>query len=265
MIEKTSYLTSAITPAAAPERPPMFRRRIAIRSKTKGVACHVRAALEDDFHHFRVEVVAIDGHVAQILAEAPRRPYSLCSHAIAQLDVLLGMPLSPVAHAVTRMTDPTDQCTHLFELAGLAIAAAARGIVRRQYDVEVPTRINGRTLPTLIRDGEALLAWEVQGTVIQSPAPYVGVNLNQGMARWALGTLAQDEAEAALVLRRCTGISKGRGINLDNQPHAQPNGHCFSQQPQRASQAIRMVGSTWDFAQTAERLCADDQTWLEFK
>ena len=243
----------------------MFRRRIAIRSEFKGVECRVRAALEDDFHHFRVELVAMDGHVTQILAAAPRRPYSLCSHAIAQLDVLLGMPLSPVAHAVTRLTDPTDQCTHLFELAGLAMAAAARGIKRRQYDVEVPTRIDGRALPTLSRDGKPVLAWEVQGTVIQSPDVYAGVDLNQGMARWAISTLPQDEAEAALVLRRCIGISKGRGINLDHQAHAQPNGHCFSQQPQRASQAIRMVGSTWDFAHTAERLCADDQAWLDFK
>jgi hypothetical protein len=243
----------------------MFRRRIVLRSEFQGTECHMRAALEDDFHHFRVEVVSVDRHVTQILAEAPRRPYSLCSHAIAQLDVLLGMELSPVAHAVTRQTDPTDQCTHLFELAGLAIAAAARGIQRRQYDVEVPPRIAGRTCPTLLRDGVQLLAWEVQDTVIQSPASYAGVDLNQGMARWALTHLPQDEAEAALVLRRCTGISKGRSINLDNKPHAQPNGHCFSQQPQRASQAIRMVGSTWDFAHTAERLCADDQAWLDFK
>nr|WP_315189759.1 DUF2889 domain-containing protein [uncultured Albidiferax sp.] len=243
----------------------MFRRRIILHSETKGEECHVRAALEDDFHHFRVEVVAVDGRVTRILAESPRRPYSLCSNAIAELDVLLGMELSPVAHAVTRLTDPTQQCTHLFELAGLAIAAAARSIARRQYDVEVPTRIEGRALPTLARDGVPLLAWEVQGTVIQSPAAYAGIDLNRGMARWALSTLPQDEAEAALVLRRCTGISKGRGMNLDHQAHAQPNGHCFSQQPQRASQAIRMVGSTWDFSQTAERLCADDQTWLEFK
>lgn len=243
----------------------MFRRRIVLHSAFKGSECRVRATLEDDFHHFRVDVSSMDGRVTQILADAPRSPYSLCGHAIAQLDVLLGTPLSPVAHAVTRLADPTEQCTHLFELAGLAIAAAARGIQRRQYDVEVPPRIDGHARPTLSRDGVPLLAWEVQDTVIQSPAAYAGVDLNHGMARWALTTLPQDEAEAALVLRRCTGISKGRSINLDNKPHAQPNGHCFSQQPQRASQAIRMVGSTWDFAQTAERLCADDQTWLEFK
>lgn len=242
----------------------MFRRRIIIRSEFITSQTRVRAVLEDDFHHFRVELASRDGVVSAISGTAPRRPYSLCGNAVEKLDLLLGMPLSPIAHEVTRVTDPTEQCTHLFELAGLAIAAAARGTERRQYDVEVPGRVDGRTQARLSRDGVPLLAWEVLDTVIQGPAPYAGVDVYRGMARWALGTLAPEEAEAALVLRRATGISKGRGMNLDAQSHAQPNGHCYSQQPQRATQALRMKGSTWDFSGTPERLCREDEDWLAF-
>jgi hypothetical protein len=243
----------------------MFRRRIVLSSRFEASQGRTRAALEDDFHHFLVEVVSARGQVTGITAGAPRRPYTLCGEAAAQLDALLGMPLSTVAHEVTRATDPREQCTHLFELAGLAIAAAARGTVRRQYDVEVPDRVDDRTHSRIARDGIRVLEWEVAGTVIQAPERYRGVDLYHGMARWALNSLPPEEAEAALVLRRATGIAKGRGMNLDAQIHARPNGNCFAQQPQRAAAAIRIVGSTLDFASRPAALCADDRDWLSFE
>lgn len=243
----------------------MFRRRIILRSDINPAMTRVRATLEDDFHHFRVELSCVAGVVTQITGAAPRHPYTLCSGAIAQLDALLGMPLTDVAHAVTRVAPPTEQCTHLFELAGLAIATAARGTLQRQYDIEVTTPVDGELQSRLFRDGVLWLSWVVRNSVIQSPPPYVNIDLRQGMARWALSALPTEEAEAALVLRRCTVISKGRGVKLDEQIHARPQGHCFAQQPVRATQALRVMGSTWDFAQTVERLCADDQDWLAFK
>jgi len=82
------------------------------------------------------------------------------------------------------------------------------------------------------------------------------------MARWALQTLSEEEAEAALILRRCTLISLGRERDLDRQTHAVPSGLCYSQQPERAEQAIRVKGSTWDFGSSQEKLCASDHDWL---
>ncbi|MFJ1255791.1 DUF2889 domain-containing protein [Cupriavidus sp. CuC1] len=243
----------------------MFRRRIIICSQRAGTQTRVRAALEDDFHHFRVEIASAEGRVTRLDGAAPRQPYTLCANAVARLDALLGMPLSPTAHEVTRVTDPTEQCTHLFELAGLAVAAAARGTALRQYDIEVPVRQRGRTRPRLWRDGAELVAWEVLGSVIEGPLPYAGVDLYHGMARWALTALSVEDAEAALVLRRATVISLGRGMPLDAQVHAKPSGNCYSQQPRRATEALRVVGSTLDFAGTPERLCADDLGWLSFK
>ena len=242
----------------------MFRRRIILNKQVNDAQVRVRAALEDDFHHFRVEVFCVDGCVTRVEAHGLRTPYSLCSQAATRLDQLVGMPVTPVAHEVTRVTDANEQCTHMFELAGLAVAAAARSALRRQYDISVPMPNAGLTRPRLWRDDVLLLAWEVQGTVIQGPEPYLGVDIYRGMARWALGTLSADEAEAALVLRRCTGISKGRGMKLDDQAHAVPNAHCFSQQPERATLALRMKGSTWDFADQPERLCRNDTDWLAF-
>jgi hypothetical protein len=239
-----------------------FRRRIIIKHRALGQGGETRAALEDDFHHFRVSLRHEVEQVVHIQGQALRHPYSLCPGALGQLPQLLGMRLDAVAHAVTRATDARTQCTHLLDLAGLAMAAAARGGGQRQYDIEVPDRVNGQTTATLHRDGQPLLAWQVQDGTLTGPAPYTGVSLHKGLAGWALQTLSMDEAEAAIALRRCVTISLGRHKPLDTWVHAAPTGHCYAQQPARAEQALRVVGSTWDFSDRAEALCADDAAWL---
>lgn len=245
--------------------PSIFRRRIALNADPiGGPVLRVRATLEDDFHHFRIELEIRDGVVTAIRAEAPRHPYSLCPAAAEALQALRGSTPSRQAHAVHGIVDASEQCTHLLDLAGLACAAAARGLARRRYDIDMPLRVAGRTRASLARDGVALLAWELQDLTITGPAPYAGVSLRHGMAQWALAHLPEDEAEAALVLRRCAVISLGKGKPLDLQVHAVPTGACFAQQARRAPLALRQVGSTWDFSERAAALCVDDEAWLRF-
>jgi len=178
---------------------------------------------------------------------------------------LKNMPLNSVANSVIRATDASVQCTHMLDLAGLAIAAAKRGIPRRRYDLEVPRRIGARTSGKLARDGVPLLDWQIENTIISAPARYAGVNLHEGMARWALTTLSEDDAEAALVLRRCMMISRGREYDLDQVKTARASGNCYAQQPDRAAEGLRVVGSTLDFSLQPDLLCADDQHWIDFK
>ncbi|MGF6317956.1 DUF2889 domain-containing protein [Pseudomonas frederiksbergensis] len=240
----------------------VFRRRVDIIAHPGNGTGEVRAALEDDFHHFRVWICHHEGQVTAIGGEALRYPYSLCPQACDQLQQLLGMKLDRIAHSVTRQTDASHQCTHLLDLTGLAVAAAARGTHQRRYDINVGQRIANRTRATLIRDGNEDLTWEVNGTMIEGPLPYCGINLREGMARWALNALNEEAAEAALLLRRCTLISMGRAYNLDEQIHAATTALCYSQQPERAEQALRMKGSTLDFSHEQTNLCAQDQEWL---
>jgi hypothetical protein len=239
-----------------------FRRRIELAGRHDSQGGQVRAVLEDDFHHFRVVLDHRHGQVVSVRGEAPRHPFSACPGAAPELQRLAGMRLDDIAHSVNLYTDATQQCTHMFDLAGLAIAAAARGDGARRYDVEIPRHIDGRTHARLERDGRLLLDWSVEGSAILGPDPYTGIDMRQGMARWALGALPAEEAEAALVLRRCALISLGRLKDIDKEPHAHLTGRCYAQQPQRAPQAIRMVGSTWDFTARAEALCFDDRAWL---
>lgn len=243
----------------------IFRRRVVIDSTGDATRGEVRASLEDDFHHFRVRLAHAHGKVQQVEGWAVRHPYSTCPLAAGQLSRLLNAPLNGLAHSIMRVTNPSEQCTHLMELAGLAIAAAARSIAQRRYDIAVPGRVAGRTLATIDKDGSRMLAWDLLDTTITGPAPFQGVSLREGMAAWALAQLPEDEAEAALILRRCALISLGRAKNLDAQVHAEPTGRCFVQQPERAAQGLRKAGSIVDFSDAARDLCATDREWLALR
>ena len=246
-----------------PASPPLFRRCIRLHAVSQpGGALRVRASLEDDFHHFRVGLHAAAGRITALSTQAPRHPYSLCPAAGLQVQQLVGLPLQPQAHAMARQVDPSQQCTHVLDLAGLAAAQALRGEGQRRYDIEVPLRQGGHTRAALARDGAPLLAWELHDLDITGPAPYTGMNLRVGLARWALANLSADDAEAALVLRRAAAISLGKGVPLDQQVHAATTGRCFVQQAERAPKALRQVGSTWDFTARADALCLDDEAWL---
>jgi len=240
----------------------LFRRRIEIRAQPGN---EIRAALEDDFHHFRVSIRHDFETLTEVHGWAVRFPYDACPSAAHQLNDLLDMPLSEIAHSVNRQTDARLQCTHLLDLAGLAIAAAAADTQQRLYEVAIPRRVDGVTNPTLWRDGELYLSWNIQGTQIVAPSLYAGTDLNHGMAGWAIRTLPVDEAEAALILRRCTIISRGREYDLDAKEHAAETGLCYAQQPIRAKYARRMLGSTLDFGAHQELLCATDKAWLNGK
>jgi hypothetical protein len=243
----------------------VFRRRVGIASKGDRTCGEVRASLEDDFHHFRVRITHAHRRIQDIGGWAIRHPYSTCPLAAGQLSRLRDAEINGLAHSVMRMTNASEQCTHLMELAGLAIAAAARSINQRWYDIAVPRRIDGRTVATLDRDGNRMLSWDLLDTTITGPKPYNGISLREGMAGWALSNLREDEAEAALLLRRCALISLGRAKDLDAQLHAEPTGRCFVQQPERASQGRRIVGSIVDFTAAAPELCAADSEWLSFR
>lgn len=244
-------------------KPPVFRRIIDIVNHTESDGGRVRVALEDDYHHFRVQVDYSNGRVLDVSGEAFRSPYTICGEANAVLPQLRGMALSPNSVAAARFGDQRQHCTHMLDEAGLAVAAAANGIARRRYEIEVPRHIDGCTHARLWRDGTQYLEWDVREYTIESPPPYAGLNLGRGMSRWVQDNLNDEQAEAALVLRRCAMISLGRLHNLDLEVHAKSSGFCYAQQAHRAEQALRVKGSTLDFSDKRGALIASDRNWLD--
>lgn len=225
----------------------------------------MRGGLEDDQHYFTVRVEHDGTHVTAINSESVRAPWTTCPAAGAQLQALIGTPLSDRCVAVASRTRSDQHCTHQLDVVTLAVAHAARvvagGAGRRQYDVVVPFGLldGQRHTVTLARDGATLLAWEVEGTHIVAPRPYS--EASGGFARWANATLDADTAEAAVVLKRACSIGMSRGLDLDryptlaDMPGLRPL--CWSMQPDRAPVAFRNRGLIRDHDARPDAMLAE--------
>jgi hypothetical protein len=249
---------------SGPYRHGSFRRRIRVVVDTPGV---VAGGLEDDFHYFQVRVNHDGEQVTTVEAESKRWPWSTCPGAAVPLQALAGMPLSRRCLAVGDWTDPRQNCTHMFDLAGLAIAHAARrgppGTVR-QYDIEIPAgaQAGGRREVRVWRDGELTLAWELAGRACVAPPPFSEVPWRGGFLHWADRNLEVDDAEAAIVLRRACDIGMGRGMDLDAIPRAvdalaSQGGVCHTMQPGIVEVALRNRGTVRDWDPDPDALLAD--------
>jgi hypothetical protein len=180
--------------------PGIYRRCIRIATAEN----EARAELEDDLHRFAVIIVHDGVRVRAIHGLPIRVPWSLCPQAAAAFDDLVGMPLSAHPLAVFRHTDGSQQCTHMLDLAGLAIAHAARGTRLRQYDVEAPyveergraawrcgATARRRANPALDHDGATQLA----------PQAFAGRDIKR-LPPWAGSAFPDpDDYEAIILLR----------------------------------------------------------------
>ena len=217
----------------------------------------VDGGLEDDFHYFTVRVVHDGATVREVTARAIRWPWTTCPAAADMLHALEGMELTPNCLAVGAIADPKQNCTHMFDLAGLCIAHAARGGsvgTTRQYDVEIPhqAQAGGHVAVYCERDGEPLLAWTLDGRQVVAPEPYASAPWRRGFFRWAEKTFDADAAEAAIVLRRSCDIGMGRGMDLDAVERADElermmSGVCFTMQPEQIRVALRHKETIRDF------------------
>jgi hypothetical protein len=239
-----------------------YRRRVRVRRLGPTT---VEAALEDDFHHFGVTLGHDGARVTAVRARSVRWPWRTCPDAGARLDALVGMALSPRCTAVAAVTDPRWQCTHQFDLAGLAVAHAVRDAPVRRYDVEVgPVDPTGAIPARLWRDGALLHEWLVSFREgLRSPEQFREAPWRGGFIKWADASLDPDGAEAAIVLRRACDIAMGRSMDLEAFRRADElgdvmTGVCYTMQPGVMERADRNVGSIRDFADAPDALLRDD-------
>jgi hypothetical protein len=207
---------------------------------------HVSASLEDDFHHFKVELAHDGRAVTAVQAEAVRHPWTTCPQASAQLQALVGCPIAARAHAGI---DTHQQCTHQYDLALMALAQGVRG-GQREYLARVDDPQGARQQASLIRDGALCLEWTLEGSTIVSGSLLQGTDLR----KLDLGTIVDaDLAEAVMLLRRSVMVAGGRGIDFDIYPSLEVfagrmTGACYAFQPQRLAEGKRVMKSVRDFS-----------------
>jgi hypothetical protein len=224
----------------------------------------VRAALEDESHSMELTVFHDGTRVTDIQGKTHRVPWNTCPSAVQKVRDLVGLTLRRM-HETTGH-DAKAHCTHLFDLARLAIARAVAD-VPLQYDVAVEDRVERKTCGILLRDGQQTMVWDVTGNAVTGPDPFTGHSL-RGAPQWPNG-LDDEMLEAALVMRRVFLVSQIREPQAamarvkEGKDQLKPDfirnsvmlGRCFSFQEQQLAHAESWF--SWrDFADRRDALLA---------
>ena len=222
-----------------------FRRAILIESRAREVS----AELEDDFHRFGVTLHHDGDRVVGVEGRAHRYPWVTCLEAPTALRALEGVALAANPATLFRHADPRAHCTHLFELAALALAQATRGPGVRRFEAEVTDPQEGVRLAQVLEDGELVLEWRLSEDLITAPPAYAG----RAAGSFGSAVLAEVEpvlATRLLIMRRVVQTARGRQMDVDAYATAaemRRPAACYSLQPSNAGRARRIPGSHRDW------------------
>lgn len=218
----------------------------------------VTAEMEDDFHHFRV-TLKHDGEVAtEVLGESIRFPWSTCGQEAQQhIGELVGCRLSTLYKQLS-VEERYTHCTHLFDLAQLAVSHAGDAESRLLYQSKVtllPSR--GPIAAELRLNGDRLLDWQLDNRMITAPAPFAGTPVDT-LAGWVYKQqFSAQLIEAILILQRAVHVSFGKiyewqSLSWASEQKLPPT--CYTFQPGTAQRAARVVGSARDYTKTPEQM-----------
>lgn len=227
-----------------------YRRAIVLHRDSPRCVC---AAVEDDPHAFSVTLEHDGERITAIAAHAERYPLTTCPEATQELHSLVGAPLSDPLRTLGRWQNPRRHCTHLFDLAALAMVHARRGSRERRYDVTIPDVIDGRTVATLDCDGTRVLEWTLENNVIVAPGLYAGQKVFGGFTGWARTALDDTEFEYAFVLQRGFFVALSRVFDEEAVPPGPASldpmrpDSCYSYSALHSSRAWRVPRNRRDF------------------
>lgn len=233
-----------------------YRRRI----RLQGGERQVSAAIEDSHHGFSLLLQHDGRQVVDFAANALRTPLSTCGGAVEVLNQLAGCPLSSTPDEIISFAKPREQCTHLHDLALLAIAHSQRGNTTRQYDIEIPDSTDGLYRMTLLRDGEEVLHWQVRDNRIANAVEAFDKPIMKGFYHWVFTAYRDDALEAALVLQRGYFVALARHYDMNASAGMAAAldlpmlGACYSYSPAIVGNAFRNANSSRDFSDTPEQL-----------
>lgn len=240
----------------------VFRRRIRLIAAPGAV----RAALEDVAHAMRLVLRHDGGRITAIEPEFRRIPLTTCGGAADPLRAFVGLPLATPLRRLLAEHNPRAHCTHIYDLAQLAMAHALRGGVR-QYDVEVPDEHPGPVWARLLRDGTEVYRWQVFEGRILAPEPLAGRPLVKGFSLWAYELFGADpEAlEAAMVFSKGYLVSSSRRYDMSryvgrsaSEAHTM-RGACHSYSEPAVFQAVTIGGTHRDLTDVGDELLGDFQ------
>ena len=226
------------------------RRRILLRQEER----QVFASLDDNYHEMTCHLSHDDRVVTDVTAETLRIPTSACPGAAAVLRELIGMPLNIDMAALYGGGRSRRHCTHLFDLAALAIAHVGRQEANRRYEVNVPDGGGGPVTIEVWCDRQLVHAWQVQDDHIVSPPELAQLPLLTGFMAWAVRHFRDHNLEAAAVLSKTYLIANGRRYQTEAfagqsiRINGQMTGLCHSYSREQVDQATFLSGNVRDYS-----------------
>lgn len=233
------------------------RRAIRLR----GTTGQVEAALED-MRHAMICTLHHNGEVVtDIEADFQRYTLQLCPGASEPLKEVVGMPLQTSTAAFFSNGRARRNCTHMLDIAWLALRHASRGETEWRYEIEIPDALSGPVYGTLRRNGQIVQNWEVDKNIVATPAMLAGQSLAGGFVSWVTNDsgLSDLEIEECLVLHKGFFMSGARRFTLPEGKLPENfrkavTGACFGYAPERIDEAVGLSGMGRDFSRQPEKL-----------
>lgn len=244
-------------PAASDWGTGVTRRAI----RLSGSPGRVDAALEDMRHAMTCTVQHDGAVVTAVTAGFHRYTLQLCPGASRPLQALVGLAIDMPVQAFFANARPRQNCTHMLDLAWLAMRHAARGAAEWIYTIDIPDVVSGPMRGTLCRNGLVVQDWQVDDTVIVSPPALAGQSISGGLFRW----LTSESGLSDLAIEECLILHKGFfmvGARRFAMPEGQlPEGYrkavtgvCYGYAAERIDTAVGLEGMGRDFSATPEKL-----------
>ena len=191
----------------------IFRRRILVY---KPKTYLVTAELEDTNHGFRVHLEHDGETITDIKAEMLRFPFTTCPDAPAALQAFVGCKLATNAASLRPIAKPQKNCTHLYDLATLAMAHTARDESKRVYDIAVNDEVDGVTSASISCNGTEVHHWHIAKHKLLVPETLAGMPLMSGFYRWVTRSFSGNAFEAADMLQRGYFVAQTRRYDYKN-------------------------------------------------
>lgn len=232
----------------------IFRRRVRIEpepGRTTGI-------LNDCYHSIRAELAHDGKTVSNVTAALDRAPKTTCPSAAIAFNEIRGLPVNAPRRAFYTDGRAARNCTHLLDLALLALGAVGRGDGPLVYDIAIPDRHDDRTHVTARINGQTLHEWAVHGDMIEAPCAVAGRPLFRGFAAWAEDTFSGRALDAARIVQKSLFVAKGRAYAVDGPVplHAERETHriddCFSFSDPQRTRARDLIGYVRDYTDGVE-------------
>lgn len=233
----------------------VFRRRL----RWRATAGCVDVELEDSNHGFRLRLCHDTQRITEVAVDPVRYPFTTCPEASRSVECIVGMTLDDAVKLRERLPGG-ENCTHMADMALIAVAHARDLGIERLYDIAVEDERNGVTQARIQRDGELVFEWLVRANIIESPKALAGRPLMRGFYAWAVQTFDDKVLEAAQALQRGFFVAQARRycyLPVEHYPaitDGMPIGSCYSYNTGAVERALRIRGSVRDYSASSDRL-----------